>query len=379
MLDRPQFRALVEQALQRSPITAILGPRQCGKTTLARLVAKDRPHTWFDLEAPEALQRLQNPSLALTPLTGLIVLDEVQRLPDIFPLLRVLADRRPLLARVLLLGSASPQLLRQTSETLAGRIEFVDLGGFDLREVGAAAQDQLWLRGGFPPSFLAASDDESAVWRANFIRTFLERDLPQLGVSTAATTLRRFWTMLAHYHGQTWNAAELAGAMGLSGKTVRHYLDTLTATYVVRQLPPWFENIGKRQVKAPKVYVRDSGVMHNLLGLLTRDDLLGHPKAGASWEGFAIEQILRVFDGDPYFWSTHNGAELDLVLMRRRERWGFELKLADAPSTTRSMRVALQDLRLDRLFVVYPGQESYALDERIEAMPLTKLMASPPG
>lgn len=373
MIERPHARKQLAEALGRSPIVAILGPRQCGKTTLARLVAGDSETTWFDLEDPQAMRRLENPKLALSPLTGLVVIDEVQRQPELFPLLRVLADREPSPARFLILGSASPFLLRLTSESLAGRVEFIELGGFDLLEVGSAEQSRLWLRGGFPRSFLARNERDSSAWRDSFIATFLERDLPQLGIGVAAPTMRRFWTMLAHYHGQTWNGAELGRAFGVSAKTVRAYLDVLTATFVVRQVQPWFENLAKRQVKAPKVYLRDSGLLHALLGTNTRDELLSHPKVGASWEGFALEQVLRRESGDPYFWATHAGAEVDLVLMRRAQRCGYEFKFADAPRLTRSMTVALHDLALDQLWVVYPGDHSYPLAERITAVGLGQL------
>lgn len=326
--------------------------------------------TWFDLEDPIASRQLENPQLALSPLRGLVVIDEVQRKPELFPLLRVLADRDPLSARFLLLGSASPFLLRMTSETLAGRVEFIELGGFDLSEVGAEAMQRLWVRGGFPRSFLARSEDDSSAWRESFVRSFLERDMPQLGVGVSAATMRRFWTMLAHYHGQIWNGSELGRALGVSAKTVRGYLDVLTATFVVRQLPPWFENLAKRQVKSPKVYIRDSGLLHTLIGLPTRTALIGHPKVGASWEGFALEEVLRHVEGDPYFWSTHAGAEVDLVLMRRARRLGFEFKYADAPALTRSMKVAQADLGLDHLWVIYPGEVAFDIDKHVTALPL---------
>lgn len=355
-------------------MVALLGPRQCGKTTLARgLVAADSPN-YFDLEDPASLARLTEPETALRPLRGLVVIDEVQRRPDLFPLLRVLADRRPLPARFLILGSAAPQLLRQSAETLAGRIETVQLEGFRLADLGAAAQARHWLRGGLPLAFTARSEADSFAWRRQFLQTFLERDLPQLGVGVAAPALRRFWSMLAHYHGQIWNAADPARALGVNESTVRRYLDLMTGVFMVRQLPPWFENIGKRQVKAPKIYVRDSGLLHALLGLGTLRDLEHHPKLGASWEGYAVEEVLKALrPDDAYYWATHNGAEIDLVLFKGGKRIGVECKRADAPTFTPSMRIALADLKLDQLMVVYPGERRYRLEGRVEVLPLKEL------
>jgi hypothetical protein len=305
----------------------------------------------------------------------LIVIDEFQRQPALFELIRVLADRRPLPARFLILGSASPELVRGASETLAGRVAHCELGGLELFDVGAVHQSRLWLRGGFPRSFLARSDGEGAAWRADLITTFLERDVPQLGLRVPAAALRRFWTMLAHYHGQIWNAAELARSLGTGEAAVRHHLDILSGTYLVRQLPPWFENVGKRLVKSPRVFVRDSGILHQLLGVRSRLDLHAHPKLGASWEGFAVEQIIRRFDADrdAYFYRTHAGAELDLLLVRGGRRIGFEMKYADAPQITKSMHIALADLQLDRLFVVHPGERTHPLHDRIEALALADL------
>lgn len=363
----------MERALRRAPIVALLGPRQCGKSTLAASVVSGRPHVFFDLEDPVGLARLEPaPKQALEAAGPLVVLDEVQRMPELFPILRVLADRSPE-GRFLILGSAAPDLVRQASESLAGRVEFVELGGFDLSEVGADRLQPLWMRGGFPRSFLASDEADSFAWRAGFIRTFLERDLLQWAERLPPVTLRRFWTMLAHYHGQTWNASECSRSLGISTKEVSRFLDLLTGTFMVRQLQPWFENVGKRLVRSPKVYLRDTGLLHALLGLTDEDAVLGHPKAGASWEGFALEQVLRVLDGEPWFWATHQGAELDLVLMRRRERWGFEFKRADAPRKTRSMHVAAADLRLDHLWVVYPGSERYPLGEHATALPLAEI------
>jgi hypothetical protein len=330
---------------------------------------------YFDLEDPQSLARLTEPDTALHPLKGLVVIDEIQRRPDLFPLLRVLADRKPLPARFLILGSASPGLLRQSSETLAGRIETVPLEGFRLADLGAAAQIRQWLRGGFPLSFTARTEADSVAWRRQFLQTFLERDLPQLGVTIPAVALRRFWHMLAHYHGQIWNAAELARALAVNESTVRRYLDLMTGVFMVRQLPPWFENLGKRQVKAPKVYLRDSGLLHTLLGIANQRDLEHHPKVGASWEGYAVEEVLKALRPDEaYYWATHNGAEIDLVIFKNGRRIGVECKRADAPTLTPSMRIALADLKLDELHVVYPGQKRYALARKVEVVPLAQLV-----
>jgi predicted AAA+ superfamily ATPase len=363
--------ALVRTALRRSRVAAIIGPRQCGKTTLARQFVPPGSPNYFDLEDPASLARLSEPDIALRPLRKLVVIDEVQRRPELFPLLRVLADRRPLPARFLILGSASPELLQQSSETLAGRLETVPLEGFRLADLGAAAQSRHWLRGGFPLAYLARSESDSMAWRQQFLQTFLERDMPQLGVTIPATAMRRFWTMIAHYHGQIWNAAEMARAMARNESTVRRYLDLMTGVFMVRQLPPWFENLGKRQVKAPKVYVRDTGLLHALLGITNRQDLESHPKVGASWEGYAVEEVLKAFrPDDAYFWATHNGAELDLLLFRNGRRIGIECKRTDAPRLTPSMRIALSDLKLDRLYVLYPGDKAYSLAKNVEVVPL---------
>jgi len=377
MLARATDRGLVRTALRRSRVVALLGPRQCGKTTLAReFVAPDSPN-YFDLEDPSSLARLAEPETSLRPLKGLVVIDEVQRRPELFPILRVLADRRPLPARFLLLGSAAPELLRQASESLAGRIETVPLEGFRLADLGATAQPRHWLRGGFPLAYTARSDADSFAWRRQFLQTFLERDLPQLGFGTPAAALHRFWSMVAHYHGQIWNAADPARALGVNESTVRRYLDLMTGVFMVRQLPPWFENLGKRQVKAPKVYVRDSGLLHALLGLGTQRDVEHHPKLGASWEGYAVEEVLKALRPDEaYFWATHNGAEIDLLLFKGGKRIGVECKRADAPTLTPSMRIALADLKLDELIVVYPGERRYRLDKRVEVVPLVELVGA---
>ncbi len=375
MVVRKTDLELVRTALKRSRVVALLGPRQCGKTTLARQFVPADSLNYFDLEDPQGLARLTEPDTALRPLKRLVVIDEIQRRPDLFPLLRVLADRKPLPARFLILGSASPDLLKQSSESLAGRLETVLLEGFRLADLGAKAQTRHWLRGGFPLSFTARTDVDSFAWRRQFLQTFLERDMPQLGVTISALALRRFWNMVAHYHGQIWNAAELARALALNESTVRRYLDLMSGVFMVRQLPPWFENLGKRQVKAPKVYVRDSGLLHALLGIGNRRDLEYHPKVGASWEGYAVEEVLKALrPGEAYYWATHQGAEIDLVLFKRGRRIGVECKRMDAPVLTPSMRIALADLKLDELHVVYPGEKRYALTRKVEVVPLTELV-----
>ena len=380
MVPRTRALAALRGALRRSRVVALVGPRQSGKTTLARrLVASGSPN-YFDLEDPVSLARLEQPMTALAGLRGVVVIDEVQRRPELFPVLRVLADRRPLAARFLILGSASPGLLRQSSETLAGRLAVVGLSGFALEDVGAKALRRHWIRGGFPLSFLARSDADSAKWRREFVRTFLERELPQLGIGISAAALLRFWRMLAHYHGNVWNAADPARSLGVSEPTVRRYLDLLADLYMVRQLQPWHENLGKRQVKAPKVYLRDSGLLHELLGVVSEDDLLVHPKCGASWEGYAIEEVLKTLEPEEAcFWATHTGAELDLLIFKDGRRLGVEVKRADAPRLSPSMRIAMQDLRLDRLVVLYPGARRYALAEGVEAVPLQTVVQGLPG
>jgi len=371
MISRPEPIHQIKSSFKVHPVTALLGPRQCGKTTLARLIAEQEPATFFDLENPIDIQRLTAPMQALKDLSGLVILDEIQRKPELFELLRVLADRSDQDARFLILGSASPGMIKGASESLAGRIGFVDLAGFKLREVGDQLRDRLWMRGGFPKAFLAGSEDDSLLWRENFIRTFLERDIPQLGITIAAETLRRFWTMVAHYHGQVWNAAEFARALGTAENTARRYLDILTGAYMVRVLPPWLENLKKRQVKSPKIYLRDSGLLHSLLQIPSLSDLQGHPKIGASWEGFALEHVIQTFTTrDAYFWATHSGAELDLMITVKGKRHGFEFKYADAPGTSRSMRIAIEDLGLEHLWIIYPGNQTYSLDNKISVIPL---------
>ena len=371
VIPRPSVIAQITRTFDIHPVVALLGPRQCGKTTLANMIAEREPATYFDLENPVDLRRLSAPMIILEQLGGLVIIDEIQHRPDLFELLRVLVDRPQNPARFLLLGSASPQLVKGASESLAGRIGFVDLSGFDLAEVGVQQRDRLWLRGGFPRSFLASDDPLSLAWREAFIRTFLERDIPQMGITIPAETLRRFWTMIAHYHGQVWNAAQFARSLGTSEVTARRYLDILSGAYMVRVLPPWFENIAKRQVKAPKIYIRDSGVLHALLQLRTLADLQSHPKLGAAWEGFALEQVIGFLKTrDAYFWATHAGAELDLLVRAVGRHYGFEFKYADAPGVSRSMHIAMHDLSLEHLWVVYPGHQAYALDEKISVIPI---------
>ena len=374
MIPRRAIVTVMSTALERSPVVVLSGPRQCGKTTLARELLSADSVNYFDLEDPASLARLDEPMTALRPLEGLVVIDEVQRRPDLFPMLRVLADRGPSSARFLILGSASGDLLRQTSESLAGRAERITIGGFSLDEVGAAALQDLWHRGGLPLSYLATSEADSLAWRSQFIQALLERDLPQWGVRVPATALRRFWTILAHYHGQVWNGADAARTLGVSEATVRRYLDLLTDAFMVRQLQPWHANLRKRQVKAAKVYVRDSGLLHQLLGIDTAKALVSHPKLGASWEGFVIEQVLVAEPHDEaFFWATHQGAEIDLILSRGGRLLGVECKRADAPRVTPSIRIALADLDLDRVAVVYPGERRYPLADRVEAVPVGEL------
>ncbi len=370
-IDRTHLRAEIALLLQQFRGVLLVGPRQVGKTTLARTFLPSVSPNYFDLEDPIVVEQFRRPRALLSALKGLVVIDEVQHAPELFPLLRVLMDREDSPARFLLLGSASLQLLRQGGESLLGRIAVVEVDGFSLGEVGQEGDRKLWLRGGLPLSYLAESDDKSAEWRERFIQLFLERDLPQLSINVAAPAMRRFWMMLTHYHGQIWSAADPARSLGVNESTVRRYLDWLTRTYMVRQLQPWFESLGKRQVKSPKIYFRDSGLLHSLMGLRGEADLLRHPRLGASWEGYAIEQVLRLArPDDAYFWATHTGAELDLLMFRYGKRIGVEFKWADAPSLTRSMNIAMQDLKLDALYVAYPGDRRYTLADRIEVVPL---------
>ena len=374
MQHRAALEAAVRTALGRSRAVVLAGPRQSGKTTLARLFVDPGSPRYFDLENPLDAGRLAEPMATLAPLQGLVVIDEVQRRPDLFPLLRVLIDRSNAPGQYLLLGSASPALLRQSGESLLGRAETVEVAGFDLGEVvatGPQAAERLWVRGGFPRAFLAASDAGSFAWRRQAIASHVELDLPQFGINIAAPAMLRFWRMLAHLHGQVWSAADPARSLGLSEPTVRRYLDTLTQTLMVRQLQPWHANLAKRQVKSPKVYLRDSGLLHALLDVATLEQLLSHPRCGASWEGFALEQVLRLARPDQaFFWATHQGAELDLLMLQGERRVGVEFKRADAPRLTRSMSIAAEDLRLDALYVVYPGDKRFALAPGVEAVPL---------
>mgnify|MGYP003775880267 FL=1 len=374
MVPRPELLERIERAFQVTPIVTLLGPRQCGKTTIARMIAQKNGAAMFDLEDQADNAALANANLALSGKHGLIIIDEIQHRPELFPALRVLVDRPDNAARFLLLGSASPMLVRGVSETLAGRTSFVDMAGFTLEEVGSSQWRQLWLRGGFPRSWLADSDALSFEWKKAFIRTFLERDIPQLGISIPAAALSRFWTMIAHSHGQIWNGSALSRSFGVSEKTVKRYLEILEGTFLVRTLPPWHDNLGKRLVKSPKVYIRDSGILHALLGIDTMDALLSHPVAGASWEGFAVESVRARFpEAQAFFYATHGGAELDLLLIYHDRRYGFEMKLNEAPKLTRSMMVSIEDLKLDGLFVIYPGTRQYPLSERVSAVPISLL------
>jgi uncharacterized protein len=374
MIQREKIIHLLEQSLTRSPVTSLLGPRQCGKTTLARSISQQHKATYFDLESVPDQQRLQNPELMLGSLEGLVILDEIQVRPDLFNVLRVLVDRPSCSARFLILGSASPQLVKGVSESLAGRCQFFELSGFNFSETGQETITTLWLRGGFPRSFLADNTEQSIAWREGFIRTFLERDIPQLGITIPAAAMRRFWTMLAHCHGQTLNASELGRSLGMTDKTIRHYLDILTGTYMMRQLQPWHENIGKRQVKAQKIFFRDSGILHSLLHIPDYLGLTSHPHLGASWEGFAMEQcITHLGISEAYFWATHGGAELDLFFFKNGKRYGIEFKYNEAPGTSKSMQTALNDLNLEHLWVVYPGKHTYPADKRITMIPLKNI------
>ena len=376
MIRRKHYLETIRERLKTFPVVSVLGPRQVGKTTLAQEIADEQPSHFFDLEDVDALARLAEPKAALERLDGLVVLDEIQRKPELFALLRVLADRKPVKARFLLTGSASPDLVRGVSESLAGRVAQVDVAGFNLAEVGEAEWRKLWWRGGFPRAFLADTEVASRQWQEEFVRTLLERDMPQLGITIAAAALRRFWTMLTHYHAQIWKGSELARSLGASEPTMRKYLDLLSSTFMVRQLAPWHENLGKRQVKAPKIYLRDSGLLHCLMRQTAFADLEAHPKLGASLEGFALEQVLSLTgDRDAYFWATHGGAELDLLVNWGGQKYGFEFKYGAAPSLTKSMHTALHDLKLERLFVVHPGQDSYVMNDQAEAVAITHLRA----
>ena len=383
MIDRPGYIKQIQFQFDVHPVLAILGPRQCGKTTLAKMYEDryvEEPVTRFDLEDPTHLSRLESPKLALEKLKGLVIIDEIQRYPEIFEVIRILVDRENNPARFLILGSASIDLIRQSSETLAGRIGLIELTPFLLEEVGRENIDKLWFSGGYPSSFLAKSEKVRTAWRKAYISTFLERDIPNLGFSIPPTALRRFWMMLAHYHGQTVNYSEFGRSFGASDNTIKKYLDLLSSTFMVRQLPPWYENIKKRQVKAPKIYIRDSGIFHTLMGVEDQAALEFHPKLGPSWEGFAIEEIIRHYgaeQGETYFWSAYGRAELDLLIFSGSKRLGFEIKHTDAPKVTRSIRTACEDLKIDELIVVYPGKDRFPLDSGIHAMGLETLIFGP--
>jgi uncharacterized protein len=373
MIKRKNEEKIIDQLLKKNPVVGMIGARQVGKTTLAREIAKGSKgsRAIFDLENTEDISRLSDPVLALKSLKGIVIIDEVQKVPGIFQSLRVLADRRSKKTKFLILGSASPELLKQSAESLAGRIAYYELGGFTLGEVGEENLEKLWLRGSFPKSFTARSLSDSIDWRKSFMKTYLERDLPQFGISVSSQTLRRFWNMLAHYHGQIWNASEFARSFGVADTTIRHYLDILASTFVVRQLQPWHENISKRQVKAPKIYITDTGILHTLLNIRNKEDLLSHPKVGASWEGFIINQLIHKMEADKeecYFWATHSGAELDLLIIKGRKRVGFEIKYTSSPKITPSMKTAIKDLGLKRLFVVHAGDKSYSMSDKIDAV-----------
>ena len=378
MINRPLELHTLLKLLKANPVVGVLGARQVGKTTLARLLQKQiKSEThYYDLENPEDAAQFHEPMLLLKPLKGVIIIDEIQRIPGLFQILRVLADRKNISSRFLVLGSASPVLLRQSSESLAGRIAYHELKGFSMEEVGIFNHEKLWLRGGFPKSYLLLSLAQSHDWRQNFIKTFLERDLPQLGSQIQSTTLRRFWSMLAHYHGQIWNASEFGRSFGVADTTVRNYLDLFTSALVIRQLQPWHENIRKRQVKSPKVYFVDSGLLHTILNIRTQSDLLGHPKIGASWEGFAIEQIrhhLGANQEECFFWATHSGAELDLFVIRGKKRLGFEIKRTSSPRVTSSMSSALKNLNLKSLDVIHAGDKTFPLAKNIRAVSMQRL------
>ena len=374
---------ILKERLGQFPVVAILGPRQCGKTTLAHQFARQNPQSEvhrFDLEDPRDLAKLENPTLTLEPLKGLIIVDEIQRRPELFPVLRVLADKHPSV-RYLILGSASRDLLAQTSESLAGRISYVELGGFSLEILPENSVQNLWVRGGFPRSYLASTEQASFQWREDFIATFLERDIPNLGIRVPANTLRRFWGMLAHHHGQIFNASEIGRSLSISDTTVRHYLDILSGTFMIRQLQPWFYNTQKRLVKRPKIYFRDSGIFHALLSIERHEDLLSHPKLGASWEGLALEQAIQYLnlrEEEAFYWGVHTGAELDFVFRAKGKLFGIEVKYQEAPTLTKSMASAVDELSLAHLWVLYPGKENYSLKKQISVVSIRHLASIAP-
>ncbi len=371
---RAQFIEKIDFSFRVNPVVAILGPRQCGKTTLAKEYALhlDVPIHFFDLENPTDLARLEAPQLALEGLNGLIVIDEIQRRPELFPLLRVMVDQHKK-RHFLILGSASRDLIKQSSESLAGRISYLELTPFSYAEV--EDRERLWLCGGFPQSYLAESEQLSDAWRSAYVTTFLEQDIPNLGITIPAHTLRRFWMMLAHYHGNIFNASEMGQSFGAAHTTMRHYLDILQGTFMVRVLTPWIENIKKRQIKSPKIYFRDSGIFHTLLGIKDKEMLAVNPKLGASWEGFALEEIIRYHQAttdEAYFWGVHTQGELDLLIMKEGKRLGFEFKYADAPRLTKSLQLAVESLHLDKLTIIYPGKNAYFVSEKIQVMGLAE-------
>ena len=381
MIDRAYYKEYIEKALGRSRAVALLGPRQCGKTTLARQIVDIHSPNYFDLEDPSTLIGFEDPKTALENLKGIVVIDEVQRRPDVFPIFRVLLDRVPLPAKFLILGSASPDLLKQSSESLAGRLELIEMEGFGLSEVGEKKQMRLWNRGGFPLSFLARNDEDSLVWRVNFIRTFLERDLREAqGLDVPVVTLHKFWIMLAHSHGKIWNASPFASSLGLTHPTVKKYLDILTGLFMVRQLQPWYANIKKRQVKSPKVYIRDTGLLHALTGINIEQELPRHPICGSSWEAFVIEEIIRsVEPHDIYYWATHQGAEIDLVFFKGGKMYGVEVKRADAPAMTKSIETALECLDIERIAVIYPGKRRYSIHKQVDVVPFDEIQGGMKG
>ncbi len=377
IISRDTLSQAVQHSLETQPITALLGPRQCGKTFLAEMISyRFAERHWFDMERPQDLFRLQqNPGL-LESLQGLVIIDEVQRAPELFPQLRVLADRRFPLTRFLILGSASFELVRGASESLAGRMRFFQMGGFDLDELTMHDQEQLWLRGGFPKSFLALNDKESWLWRESFVDTFLMKDIPSYGlVRHGSMLMRRFWTMVSDFHGQSWNSSKLASSLNIDAGTVKRYIDLLTECYLVRQLQPWTENVGKRIRRSPKIYLRDSGILHSMLGIRSTKDLRDSPAFGASWEGFAVEHVVKMAGSsfEAFAWETLAGAELDLLLVNGSRKIGFEMKASETPSTTKSMRIAAADLNLERIFVIHPGSASHELDSTIHVVALRDL------
>jgi hypothetical protein len=381
MIERDFYKKYIEKALGRSRAVALLGPRQCGKTTLARQIVDIHSPNYFDLEDPSTLIEFEDPKTALELLKGIVVIDEVQRRPEVFPVFRVLLDRVPLPAKFLILGSASPELLKQSSESLAGRLELIEMEGFGLSEVGEKKQMRLWNRGGFPLSFLAKNDEDSLVWRIDFIRSFLERDLREAqGLDVPVVTLHKFWIMLAHSHGKIWNASPFASSLGLTHPTVKKYLDILTGLYMVRQLQPWYANIKKRQVKSPKIYIRDTGLLHALIGINTEQELPRHPVCGASWEGFVIEEIIRCVEPhDVYYWATHQGAEIDLVFFKGGRMYGVEIKRQDAPTMTKSIQTALECLDIDRIAVIYPGKRRYSVHKKVDVVPFDEIQGRMKG